>query len=78
MKSLALVGLLGACLLLGCGGGTEQPKKGGIQINAPGVNINVDEKGGAKVNVKAPGVNVDVDGKGGANVKVPGVDIKVP
>ena len=63
-----------AAMVLTAGCGKEEPKpKGGIQINAPGVNVNMGEDG---VNVKAPGANVNV-GKDGVDVKAPGANVQV-
>ncbi len=62
-----------AMLLAGCGGEEKKPASGGINISAPGVNINVDPSG--NTNVQAPGVNIDANAKG-ANITAPGVDIK--
>jgi hypothetical protein len=64
MKHFMLAPLL-ASLVLGC---TQQqpapappPKKGGVHITAPGVNVDVDPDGDTKV--RAPGVKVDVKPK---------------
>ena len=69
-----------ACLfvsfLAGCGQQQPPPNKGGINITAPGVNINIDPEGAAKV--QAPGVQVNTDPKGGAKVDAPNVNIQVP
>ncbi len=62
MKHVIVAGILAA--LVGC---TRQeparpaPAPGGVQVTAPGVNVNVDPAGGTKV--RAPGVKVDVKEK---------------
>jgi hypothetical protein len=62
-----------AAFVAGCGQQQQAPpKKQGVQITVPGVDISVDPEGGAKV--KAPGVDVKA-GKGGAQVTAPGVDV---
>ena len=63
-------------LLAGCAIGCEAeppPPKNGIQIQAPGVNVNINDGG---VRVQAPGTRVNVDA-GGVDVKAPGADVKV-
>lgn len=58
---------------LGCEKSVDKPpaeEGGGIEINAPGVDVKVDRKDG--VDVKTPAVDVEADTKGGADVKVDG------
>lgn len=62
MRSLFLM----FCLVLsfGCYEQRESPPpqpKGGVEVNAPGVNVEVKKDSGVKV--RAPGVNVDVEKK---------------
>jgi hypothetical protein len=58
----AVVGIFAAALLLaGCSKEDKTPTKqqaGGVEINAPGVNIKANEKG-AEVNVPGGGVKVN-------------------
>lgn len=75
MKQLLSAALF-AALLVGCAREAPPPQKGGgINITAPGVNISIDDKGGAKV--QAPGgVNVEA-GQKGAKVEAPGAKVNV-
>ena len=56
-------------------GGSVKVGEGGVDVQAPGVGVNVDSKKG--VGVKAPGVDVKVDTDKGVGVQAPGVDLKV-
>ncbi len=67
MKQLSYLCMAAAFLAFGCGKSNNPPvvpppSEPKVRINAPGVDISVDGKGGGPGNVKvnAPGVNVDV------------------
>ena len=55
-RFFAMALTIGACLALGCN--REPAKPQGINITAPGVDVNVGNNG---VGVKAPGVDVIVN-----------------
>jgi hypothetical protein len=50
-----------ALVLTGCAKEEPKPKPGGVEVNAPGVNIKIGPDGGAEV--KAPGTEVKVKPK---------------
>ena len=54
MRGSGAVALGFLALLAGCGGSSKPKNAGGVNINVPGVSIQVDDQGNTQVN--APGV----------------------
>jgi len=59
---MLVAGTLSLAAVAGCGdrGGAQVKVGDGIEVHAPGVDVDVDREG---VKVKAPGVDVDLDPK---------------
>lgn len=56
-------------------GGSVKVGEGGVDVQAPGVDVKVDSKKG--VDVKAPGVGVQVERDKKVGVQAPGVDFQL-
>ncbi len=56
-------------------GGSVKVGEGGVDVQAPGVDVKVDSERG--VDVKAPGVDVQVERDKKVNVKTSGVDVQL-
>jgi hypothetical protein len=62
---------LAVCLVAGCAEKSDDDAAG-VQVEAPGVSVEVTEEGTA---VEAPGVTVEAD-ETGVEVTAPGVDVE--
>jgi hypothetical protein len=60
MRRIALC-IIPLVLMAGCKESRQAPSRDGVNIVAPGVDVNIEKKEGVKV--RAPGVDVDVDRK---------------
>lgn len=78
MRTTTLAIILGLACALGCEKKAKTdtaPAEGGhIEVNAPGVDVNVDREKG--VDVKTPAVDVEATPEGDADVKVDGDEPK--